>query len=102
MGSASCGAGLGCCGSAADAPASGAGWPVSALAGFSATAAGAPSGMVADEGAEGSAAAWGAALSAGAAAAGLVALESLCSGALRRFMMVVTRTAFCRKGNSLL
>lgn len=91
VGSASCGGGLGCCGSAADAPASGAGWLVSVKA------AGAPSGMVADGGAEGSVAAWGAALSVGAPAAGLVTLESLCSGALRRFMMVVTRTAFCRR-----
>lgn len=53
------------------------------------TAAGAPSGT-----GVGSIAAW----EAGAPpAAGLFALESLCSGALRRFMMVVTRTAFCRK-----
>lgn len=72
-----------------------AGWPVSAPARAPVMAVGVPSGMMADEGVEGSAAAWGAALSAGALAAGLAALDSLCSGALRRFMMVVTRTAFC-------
>lgn len=105
-GSASCGAGLGCCGSAAGAatpaPASGTGWLISAPAGSPVTAAGAPSGVAADEGVEGSAAAWGAAASAGAPAAGLVALESLCSGALSLFMIVVTRTAFCRRGEKKL
>lgn len=54
-----------------------------------------PSGAVADEGAGGSAAAWGAVESAGAPAAGFAAFASLCSGALSLFMMVVTRTAFC-------
>lgn len=78
-----------------------AGWPVSAPAGTPAMAVGGPSGMMADEGVVGSVAAWGAALSAGATAAGLVALDSLCSGALRRFMMVVTRTAFCGEKRNL-
>lgn len=98
MGSTSCGAGFGCCGSAADAPASGAGWLISPPAGVSVRVGVSPTGTVADEGGQvGSVVAW----ESGAPAAGLLALESLCSGALRRFMMVVTRTAFCRNRENL-
>lgn len=93
VGSTSCAAGLSCCGSTAAAAASGGGWLISPPAGISVRAA--PSSTAADEGGhEGSVAASGGAV---APAAGLFALESLCSGALRRFMMVVTRTAFCRR-----